>query len=89
MMKTINFKELSVYTGISKKEKVTGDARESFADILYTRFSGIRAKNLALKIFNSEGETEFTEEDVNLIKTAVDAYCTPAFSDAVNEQLER
>jgi hypothetical protein len=88
-MKRINFKEFSVYTGISKKEKVTGDARESFANVLYTHLSGIRAKNLALKIFNSDGETELEEEDAKLITVAAETYCTPAFMDAINEQLEK
>jgi len=85
-MKRINFKELSVYTGISKKEKVTGDARESFANVLYTHLSGIRAKNLALSIFNSDGEIELTDEDAALVKAAAETYCTPAFMDAINEQ---
>lgn len=62
-MARINFKELPVYTGISRKKTVTGDARESFADLLYTRMNGIRAKNLALKIFNSEGDMYLDAED--------------------------
>lgn len=33
-MARINFKELPVYTGISRSRRVTGDARESFADVL-------------------------------------------------------
>ncbi|WP_203558709.1 hypothetical protein [Bacteroides sp. 51] len=40
-----------------------------------------------MKIFNSEGEMEVTEEDLVLIQTAANAYCTPAFIDAINEQL--
>jgi hypothetical protein len=87
-MKKINFKELSVYTGISKRDKVTGDARESFANVLYTHLSGIRAKNLALKIFNSEGEVELSEEDIHLIEAAANTYCVPAFIDAIEEQLK-
>lgn len=88
-MKKINFKELSVYTGISKKEKVTGDARESFANVIYMHLSGIRAKNLALKIFNSEGEIELADEDVAIVRMAADTYCTPAFMDAINELFEQ
>lgn len=87
MGKRINFKEMTVYTGISRKETVRGDARESFADVLYTCCNGIRAKNLALRIFNSEGEIELAEEDVQLVKMAANAYCKPVFIDAINDQL--
>jgi hypothetical protein len=87
-MKRINFKELSVYTGVAKREKATGDSRESFANVIYTCLSGIRAKNLALNIFNSDGEIELSDEDVNLIRSAANTYCTPAFIDAINEQLK-
>jgi len=87
-MNKLNFKELSIYTGISKKEKITGDARETFADILYSQCNGIRAKNLAMKIFNSDGEIEVTPEDINLIRLTADNFCTPAFIDAIGEQLK-
>ncbi|MDR0798555.1 MAG: hypothetical protein LBN18_02180 [Dysgonamonadaceae bacterium] len=86
-MKKINFKEFKVFTDISKTQTTVGDARESFANILYTRFSGVRAKNLALKIFNAEGETELSPEDVELVKTAANCYCVPAFIDSIEEQL--
>lgn len=88
-MDKINFKEFSMYNSISKKERVTGDARESFADILYSRCNGIRAKNLAMRIFNSSGELEVTPEDVTLIRMTAENFCTPAFIDAIDEQLNK
>ncbi|MDL2243531.1 hypothetical protein LJB84_01660 [Bacteroidales bacterium OttesenSCG-928-J19] len=88
-MNKVNFKELSIYTGIAKKKKMSGDARETFADILYSQCNGIRAKNLAMKIFNSDGEMEVSPEDINLIRFTADNFCTPAFIDAINEQLNR
>lgn len=88
-MAKLNFKELSIYTGISKKEKVTGDVRESFADVLYSQCNGIRAKNLAMNIFNSDGEMEVSSEDLTLIRAAANAYCTPAFIDAIEEQINK
>ena len=84
----INFKELPLYTGISKQKRVVCDARESFADVLYSHCNGIRSKSLALKIFNSDGEIDLTEEDVQLIVMASNSFCTPAFIDSLNELLQ-
>ena len=88
-MKNINFKELSIYTGISKKDKVTGDARESFADILYRQANGIRSHRLALRIFESDGVIELTPEDAQIIQAVAERFCTPAFIDAINEQINK
>ncbi len=87
-MARINFKELPVYTGISRKKTVTGDARESFADVLYTRMNGVRAKNLALRIFNSEGEMALEAEDERLVRFAAANLCIPSVGDAIIEMLD-
>jgi hypothetical protein len=87
-MARINFKELPVYTGISHKKTVTGDARESFADVLYTRMNGVRAKNLALRIFNSEGEMALDTEDERLVRFAAANLCIPSVGDAIIDMLD-
>lgn len=87
-MARINFKQLPVYTGISRKKTVTGDARESFADVLYTRMNGVRAKNLALRIFNSEGEMALDTEDERLVRFAAANLCIPSVGDAIIETLD-
>lgn len=87
-MAKLNFKEFFVYTGVSKKHKQAGDVRELFADLLYTRVNGIRSHALALKIYQSEGETDFTEDEVQLIRNTAELQCLPGFIDGLNEQLE-
>lgn len=87
-MVRINFKQLPVYTGISRKGTVTGDARESFADVLYTRMNGVRAKNLALKIFNSEGDMELDSGDEKLVRFAATNLCVPSVGDAIIDMLD-
>ena len=49
-MKRLNFKEFGIYTGICRKNRQIGDARESFADLLYLHANGIRAHALACPI---------------------------------------
>lgn len=83
----LNFQQFSIPTGISRKNRQTGDARESFANMLYLNVNGIRAHALAMKIFNSEGEESYSPEEVKLIKEVAEKLCAPNFIDGLMEQL--
>ena len=87
-MAKLDFQHFTVPSGISGKDSRTGDARESFADILYMGASGIRAHALAMKIYKSEGAEEYTDEEVRLMKGLAERFCTPAFIDGLRAQLE-
>lgn len=87
-MAKINFQQFRIPAGIDKAHYHTGDARESVANMLYLNVNGIRAHALALKIYRSEGETEFTEEEVRTLREVAESYGTPAFIDGLGEQLE-
>lgn len=87
-MKTINFKEFSLYMGISKNDSHTGDARESVANILYLNVAGIRAHSLALKIYQSDGETEYSDDEVQLIQEVANKHCLPNFIDSLNDIID-
>ena len=80
-MKKLDFRNFSVPTGITRQ------TREQIADLLYTRVSGIKAHRLAFKIFESTGETEFSDEETGMIHMAVERYCLPNVIDALNEIL--
>ena len=84
----LNFQHFSVPTGISRKNRQTGDARESFANMIYMNVNGIRAHALALKIYNSEGEEEYSLEEVRLIREVAEKLCAPNFIDGLMEQLD-
>lgn len=87
-MAKINFQQFRIPAGIDRSRCQTGDARESVANMLYLNVNGIRAHALALKIYRSEGETDFTAEEVRTLREVADTYATPAFIDGLNEQLE-
>lgn len=86
-MAKLNFKSFSVYTSVSRKTKKEIDVRETFADLLYTGVNGIRSHALAFKIFQSEGETEFTDEEIALIRNTAETRCIPGFIDGLIEQI--
>lgn len=87
-MAKLNFQHFKIPTGIDRTQYRTGDARESVANMLYLNVNGIRAHALALKIYRSEGETDFTEEEVRTLRDVADTYATPAFIDGLNDQLK-
>ena len=67
-MKTINFERFEIYTTINHKEVIVQDCREGFANIIYWNGSGVACHALAMKIYKSEGEMEFTDEEITLMK---------------------
>lgn len=83
----LNLKRLEVFTNIAKTRCVVMDIREAFADLIYARGAGIKAHALALKVYNSVENTEYTEEEIEDIKRYI-TMCTPAIIDAINKQIE-
>lgn len=86
-MKEIDFQYFKIYTTVSRKVAQTVDVRETFADMIYKNVNGIKAHALAMKIYNSEGETEYSEEEVKLIRAVAEQWCVPGFIDGLNDQL--
>lgn len=87
-MNSINFQYFKVYASISRKASHTVDARETFADMIYNNVNGIRAHALAMKIYKSDGETEYSDDEVKLIQAVADKMCVPGFIDGLLEQLD-
>lgn len=67
-MKKINFERFEIYTTINHKEVVVQDCREGFANIIYLNGSGVACHALAMKVYKSEGETEFSDEEIALMR---------------------
>lgn len=86
-MKKINFKQLLIATDITRKHCENIDCRESFANVLYRNGNGIASHALALKIYNSNEETEYSDEEVSLIQEHANAFCKPFFIDALNRAI--
>lgn len=88
-MRKLNFKEFRIPEGISGKRYRTVDAREAIADLLYTCVNGIRAHRLAFKIYESEGMTEYSDEEAALVRRTVEEHCLPAVIDGLAAQLDK
>lgn len=83
-MKKINFSSLSVRTGIGSEQTTQLNIKESFANMLYTQVSGIAALVLAQKIYKSEGEEEYDDNEYELIMRVANSMCVPAVIEALS-----
>lgn len=82
----INFDSVKVYTDLSKTKSITQNMRKEFANFVYTQGSGIAAHALALKIYNGDADTEYSDAEINIIRQFVEN-CTPCVIDAFSEIL--
>lgn len=83
----LNFKELHSFNGLSKKIETVEDVRELFADAIYAAGNGVAALELCRKIYNSAGEEEYDDREVELIKK-YSTLGTPRFIDAVMNMID-
>lgn len=84
----IDFQHFNVYLSVSRKEARPMDVRETFADMIYNNVNGIKAHALALKIYESEGGADYTDDEVKLVRVVAERLCVPGFIDGLNEQLD-
>lgn len=83
----LNFKGMKIRAGIADKNCYLQDVREKFADVIYRGCNGIAALELARKIYRSEGEEDYTDDEVGIIRQAA-SVCTPQFIESINTMIE-
>ena len=87
-MKKINFKEFQIQENLFSDTKTLVDLREGFSNVVYKNSQGIKGLNLALKIYKSDGEIEFNDDELQIIKNISEicvAPITKAIQDIFNE----
>ena len=84
----LNFKELHVFNGLSRATEAVEDVREMFADAIYASGRGVASLELCRKIYNSDGEEEYDEKEVELIKE-YSRFGNPRFIDAIDNMIEK
>lgn len=85
--KRINFAKLLIYTSIAHKESIEQDVRETFADVIYRTCPGIAALELARKIYHSEGNEVYNEQELSIIRQA-SRMCTAQFIETIEQLLK-
>ena len=80
----IDFENFRLFKGIDKKNVEVLNVKNVFADELYTRGQGIAFHALALKIFNSDANTDYNENEYQLMKMFAEQCMSPNFIDSLN-----
>lgn len=80
---TIDFSRIEIFTDVAHLNCAICDLRKQFADVIYNVGHGIEALALAMKIFNSDGPTEYNDNELQLMESCM-TKCSPAFIDAMN-----
>ena len=80
---TINFEQFMLYKGIDRKEVEVMDVKQVFAEEIYNRGQGLACHALALKIYNSTGDTEYSDEEYKLMQVFSEQCMTPSFIDSL------
>lgn len=84
---TIDFSRIEIFTDVAHQNCTICDLRQQFADVIYNVGSGIESLSLAMKIYNSDGPTDYNERERQLIKSYASKCCSPAFIEAMNRIL--
>lgn len=82
----LNFKKLRVYNIARTKEEII-DAREIFADAISRNIIGFEAHHICHKIFESDGDEDYTDREVELIQQ-YSSLGTGQFIDAILIMIE-
>lgn len=84
----LNFDNVEIYNDLSKTTSRTESIRKDFANFIYNRGQGLPAHAIAIKIYNGDAETEYTPEEVQLIRV-FSQECSPAVIDAITELIAK
>ena len=84
----INFNEVMVFEDVARTSGEIKNLRQAFANFIYKEQTGKFALALARKISRGNNETEFTPEEVELIRTYsndLPAYYFEAISEILDD----
>lgn len=81
-MVRINFEKVVIWTDLAHTQQVVRDLKGDVAEGLYQTGRGIAYHALALKVYNSNGMTEYTDDEYKILMEFVNNNGTPAFIDA-------
>ena len=71
---------------LDKNQCQVVNARKQIANIIYSQGAGLglAGQALAVKMWNGSDETEYTDEEVKIIRELVERITAPCFIDAVS-----
>lgn len=82
----IKLEHLEVFMTLDKNQCQVVNARKQIANIIYSQGAGLglAGQALAVKMWNGNDDTEYTDDEARIIKELVERTTAPCFIDAVN-----
>ena len=82
----IKFEHLEVFMTLDKNQCQVVNARKQIANLIYSQGAGLglAGQALAVKMWNGSDDTEYTDDEVKIIKELVERTTAPCFIDAVD-----
>ena len=82
----IELESLEVFVTLDKSQCQVVNARKQIANIIYSQGAGLglAGQALAVKMWNGSDETDYSHEELDIIKGLVERTTAPCFIDAVN-----
>lgn len=84
----VNFKRFPIFTSLKKDMVAEIDAQELVANTLYMQGQGLGMHALAMKIYNTDGEVELSDKDIETFQSAVPIF-SPVFIDSLNDYINK
>lgn len=87
----IELEHLEVFMTLDKNQCQVVNARKQIANIIYSQGAGLGLAGhaLAVKMWNGNDETEYTGDEVKIIKELAERTTAPCFIDAVNDAISK
>ncbi|WP_286737476.1 hypothetical protein [Bacteroides sp. 44_46] len=77
-----------VASDVARSHCENRDYKKEFANKMYQYGYGIAMHLLSIKIYQSSGETAYTDEEVNLMQRFAEEELPPFFIDALNHAIQ-
>ena len=86
----IELEHLEVFTTLDNTQCQVVNARKQIANIIYSQGAGygLAGQALAIKMWNGNAETEYSDDEVKIIKELVERITSPCFFMAIDKAIQ-
>lgn len=86
----IELEHLEVFTTLDKSQCQVVNARKQMANIIYSQGAGygLAGQALAIKMWNGSADTEYSDDEVKIIKELSERTTAPCFFTAINNAIQ-
>ena len=86
----IELEHLEVFTTLDNTQCQVVNARKQIANIIYSQGAGygLAGQALAVKMWNGSDDTEYTDDEVKIIKELVERTTAPCFFMAIDKAIQ-